>query len=577
MIPRTIAIGLFLLSAALLTRTTKAESPAEVQDVLFLHPRGLLNVQLQILRDGQGYQAVWGEFLWEMFEELDTDGSFDLDYQEFRRGDWTRFRERDPETGYTVAADHTFLDFDSNPPDELVSFTEVVETLGQSCCQASYGGQTNPNSSTTTDALFAALDRNENEELEQAEMLRAFASLRKLDRNDDELYTVSELRPQGNPIAGGNNIDLAFQINRAQPRNSQKVPVITPPPGTSADVLAKYVLRFYDRPPKQEGEQAEGAQVSEPETATLSHEEFEVPDVVFEAIDVNDNAELELAELTSWLSVRQPDATIAVRLDDGLEAAQRVEITSTESTQDGPINVNFEKTESGEVRISLPTTQVVITAAGPRDIEQDLNGLEEIFKRRDSDNNDYLDTNEARQLGITGEFNRIDADHNGQLFFEELAEYRRREAAIASRRNDLAITNRGSTLFEIVESNGNQVLSARELSQIEELTAGWDHDNNNALAMNEIPRRYQLSVRPGAANNQSVNGVVPANIESGTFTYSAVEPNNSPLKWFIRMDRNNDGDLSPREFLGPREDFDRMDANNDQLVSQKEATALYTE
>lgn len=575
MIRYTIAIGLFLLSAVLLPCPTKAESPAEVQDVLFLHPRGLLNVQLQILRDGQGYQAAWGEFLWEVFEELDTDGSFDLDYQEFRRGDWTRFRERNPETGYTVAADHTFLDFDSNPPDELVSFTEVVETLGQSCCQASYGGQTNPSSSASADALFAILDRNENEELEQDEMSGAFASLRQLDRNDDELYTVSELRPQGNPVAGGNNIALAFQLNRAQPRNTQKVPVITPPPGTSADVLAAYMLRFYDRPPKPEGEQAEGTPAEEPETATLSHEEFEVPDAVFEAIDVNDNAELELAELTAWLSVRQPDAIIAVRLDDGLDAAQRVDITSTKATQGGPIKVNVEKTESGEVRISLPTTQVVITANGPRDIEQELNGLEENFKRRDSDNNDYLDADEARQLGITGEFNRIDADHNGQIFFEELAEYRRHEAAIASRRNDLAITNRGSTLFEIVESNRNQVLSARELSQLEALTAGWDHDNNNALAMKEIPRRYQLSIRPGAPNNQNVDRAFF--YTSGSVTFNAAEPDNSSLKWFFRMDRNNDGDLSRREFLGPREDFARLDADNDQLLSQEEAKALNSE
>jgi hypothetical protein len=48
--------------------------------------------------------------------------------------------------------------------------------------------------------------------------------------------------------------------------------------------------------------------------------------------------------------------------------------------------------------------------------------------------------------------------------------------------------------------------------------------------------------------------------------------------WFQKMDRNHDGDVSPREFLGPFEQFKKIDADGDGLIDAKEADradALY--
>jgi hypothetical protein len=41
--------------------------------------------------------------------------------------------------------------------------------------------------------------------------------------------------------------------------------------------------------------------------------------------------------------------------------------------------------------------------------------------------------------------------------------------------------------------------------------------------------------------------------------------------WFQRMDRNNDGDLTWNEFLGPREVFHRIDKDGDGLIDPQEA------
>jgi hypothetical protein len=37
------------------------------------------------------------------------------------------------------------------------------------------------------------------------------------------------------------------------------------------------------------------------------------------------------------------------------------------------------------------------------------------------------------------------------------------------------------------------------------------------------------------------------------------------------MDRNRDGDVSRREFLGPRAAFERLDADGDGLITAEEA------
>ena len=59
---------------------------------------------------------------------------------------------------------------------------------------------------------------------------------------------------------------------------------------------------------------------------------------------------------------------------------------------------------------------------------------------------------------------------------------------------------------------------------------------------------------------------------AGAFAGSrgTVAATKGPL-WFRKMDRNGDGDVSSREFLGTPADFRRIDTNGDGLIDAEEA------
>src|SRR5207247_3380300 len=94
-------------------------------------------------------------------------------------------------------------------------------------------------------------------------------------------------------------------------------------------------------------------------------------------------------------------------------------------------------------------------------------------------------------------------------------------------------------------------------------------DGAGCLSLNEIPRRHQLGAQRGGAGGDSLSGVV-AFTTMGFMSAPKPERKEGPL-WFRKMDRNRDGDVSRREFLGTEEQFRRIDADGDGLISVDEA------
>ena len=87
------------------------------------------------------------------------------------------------------------------------------------------------------------------------------------------------------------------------------------------------------------------------------------------------------------------------------------------------------------------------------------------------------------------------------------------------------------------------------------------------LRPTDPPRRLHLEVIRGSFQLFGTGGA-----GESTVPRIAVQPR-APVGpiWFQRMDRNMDGDLTWKEFLGPRHVFEELDADHDGLIDPIEA------
>jgi Ca2+-binding EF-hand superfamily protein len=540
-------------TAAAPAEALPANDPTDVQDLVLLHIGRPIVIRLHIRLAGQGYQATWGDCLWERFQELDVDANGTLDNDEFQRGDWSTFAERRTKAGTVRGEPITFLDLDTNPQDDVISFTELVEQLAQCCFGLNRAIQRR--ATAAGDPLFALLDHDRDGQLDAQEMTAGIETLYRFDRDEDETFSQFELRSDGNPFA-----DAVYE-NPNQAQASGEL-MLAPIPDQTAEAVCQAIMARYDRP-------AQG----EPQADhRLSREELRLADDQFVTADTNGDGGIDAAELQTWYESRPPDVEISVVLDSGVPNGKRLQITSSAGASE-PGLLQTAVADNGSLVIRGTAFELDVRASGSGEPKRVVESARQLFKRGDGDKNDYLDKNELRRVRGGAEFSRIDKDHDGKIFVEEYVEYVTRQNEMASQRTSAVFSDRGSTLFEIMDANRNGQLATRELRTLPQVVSSWDGDHDGKIKHDDIPRRYQLQFAPGSGT-AGTNGVV-------TLAVATSGPNNPRLsgvgpEWFQRMDRNRDGDLSRREFLGTRAEFLRLDADHDGLLDAKEAEAVST-
>jgi Ca2+-binding EF-hand superfamily protein len=197
-----------------------------------------------------------------------------------------------------------------------------------------------------------------------------------------------------------------------------------------------------------------------------------------------------------------------------------------------------------------------------------------IFNQLDTDGNGYLDKKETADfVRFEAEklFDALDADGDGKIFGEEMEKYVkvRGEPAATTARVNLFDTGRG--FFESLDSNGDGRISMRELKAVPRSLQSLARGEGGRLSPNDPARNFHIEFSRGSflLFKQVAGTAAPA------FSFAQREPV-GPI-WFVRMDRNNDGDLTWNEFLGPREVFHRIDTDGDGLIDPQEAFAANEE
>src|SRR5262249_21235043 len=157
----------------------------------------------------------------------------------------------------------------------------------------------------------------------------------------------------------------------------------------------------------------------------------------------------------------------------------------------------------------------------------------------------------------------MDRDGDGKLTVKEMRSYldrvQRLEAKAMASRVSLLVSGPGRGLFDLLDRDRDGRLSLRELRGAAGLLGHLGLRGTRRLSRDQLPRGYQLALGLGQASFRGGRGGVMIPPE-GALAYPGVYRNRGPL-WFRKMDRNGDGDVSPREFLGPPAMFRRLDAD----------------
>jgi Ca2+-binding EF-hand superfamily protein len=535
-----------MLSASGEPAARVAPIAGDEQDLVFLHDARPYLFRLHLQSDGHPAQSVWNDYMDSLFAYLDSDGNGVLSPQELARAPSVeQFVQQllgahiDP----APAPDFAAVDVNADGKITKEELKLYYRRHGAGPMHVATGQRQGP-ADPLSDALFKHLDTNKDGKLSFAELDAAFATLSKLDANDDEMITLDELTPTGFG-------EYVFRpVSRAR-TDLRPLPFLLIHPGEPLEPLARQLIAHYDR--DQDGR--------------LNCAEAGFDAASFNRLDGNRDGQLDVAEIVAWLR-QAPDVELAIQLGEQPAHESVTDLTCAES-----------RTSYRAPRHNRSHTGVVAEFRDTRiDFHRDAHVRATLenrkqsylarFKAADANGDGFLDRKEVYRppFEFVALLRLADRDGDGRLSMKELEAFAELQAKATSCFTILTIADRGKSLFELLDVDRDGRLGQRELRTARARLAVWDQNDDGFLTRAELPRQFLVTVSHGHPDFTDRTAGAPG---YGPASRSTL-PKRGPL-WFRHMDRNGDGDVSQREFLGTPEDFKRLDADGDGLISVEEA------
>jgi Ca2+-binding EF-hand superfamily protein len=190
------------------------------------------------------------------------------------------------------------------------------------------------------------------------------------------------------------------------------------------------------------------------------------------------------------------------------------------------------------------------------------------FSMLDADNNSYLDTDEysGQVLGFSIPFEALDADGDAMVQKQEVHTLLEQRQAVIRAQIRARAADQEDALFSALDINADGRLTAREIYGVPHHLKNLDRNQDGQVQSHEIPGTMAVGFIRGNAQQDTALFIMPS--------LSPPSDGKDLPAWFVGMDSNGDGDISPREFLGSSDKFRQLDADSDGFVSGDEARQL---